>query len=482
MSVQHPPVVQADVDLHQFFSQGPRALRRSWFVATAAGEAVGFLVPALVAALAFDLHAAVLLPLMMVAGAVEGAVLAGAQSVVLRREFLGFSWVRWTVATSLGAATAWGVGMLPGTFAAAWTGWPLWVTVPLGLALAFVLLTSIGFAQWTVLRRYVVRSRSWVPANAVAWAAGLGVLLAVCLPLWREGQPVVLVAAIGVLGGVAMAGTVAALTALWLVRLVCPRDGRTSPRPGPAGVPRGDWAALAEPTDDFRVFDPTALDHLPGPVQRWMRHVVAPGASLLTGVETEWNGHIRLAGSWRSVCARQRCTLPGGYVWSARSSFLGLPLVGFERFTRGQGELRWRLPGRLRLTKDVGDNAARSSAARHAAELFAAVPVVALHPSVHWEALDHDHATAHIVVDDEDQAVTVTVDPLGRLRQVEVDRWGTPPRSPFGPYRYGALLGEERRFDGYLVPTEVVAGWHIGSKRWDEGTVLRYRVVRCSFH
>jgi hypothetical protein len=32
------------------------------------------------------------------------------------------------------------------------------------------------------------------------------------------------------------------------------------------------------------------------------------------------------------------------------------------------------------------------------------------------------------------------------------------------------------------VPTEVVAGWHIGTERWAEGIFLRYRVVRCSFH
>jgi hypothetical protein len=44
------------------------------------------------------------------------------------------------------------------------------------------------------------------------------------------------------------------------------------------------------------------------------------------------------------------------------------------------------------------------------------------------------------------------------------------------------VLTEERRFDGYLLPTEVVAGWHIGTSRWDEGVFLRSRIVRCSFH
>jgi hypothetical protein len=63
-----------------------------------------------------------------------------------------------------------------------------------------------------------------------------------------------------------------------------------------------------------------------------------------------------------------------------------------------------------------------------------------------------------------------------------MDRWGTPPGFAFDRYRFGALLTEERPFDGYLVPTEVVGGWHIGTGRWDEGVFLRYRLVRCSFH
>jgi hypothetical protein len=68
------------------------------------------------------------------------------------------------------------------------------------------------------------------------------------------------------------------------------------------------------------------------------------------------------------------------------------------------------------------------------------------------------------------------------LRQVEMERWGAPAGEDFGRYRFGALLSEERLLDGYLVPTEVVAGWHIGTRRWGDGIFLRYRVVACGFH
>jgi hypothetical protein len=481
MSVQRPPV-SPDVDLHQFFSQGTRALRRSWLVATTLGETLGFAVPALVASLAWDLHPLLSLPLIVLAGVLEGLVLGVAQSVVLRREFLGFSRPAWVAATAIGAGAAWLLAMLAVTSAPVWTEWSPVATIPLGIVLGSALLASIGFAQWTVLRHHVARSRTWVPVNAVAWAMGIGVLMGISTPLWHEGQPTVLVIAIGLLGGVAMALTVALVTGLWLARLVAPRSHGSSAARTPSGVPGREWSALGEPTDGFRVFDPALLHDLPKPVQRWMRHVVAPGAALLTGVETEWTGHLRMGRSWRRFCSRQRATLGGGYVWAARTRLAGLPVTGFDRYTHDEGEMRWRLLRHLRLVAGSGDEVTRSAAGRHAAELMATVPAVALDPSVRWEPVDERRAVAHLVVGGEEQSVTVVVDPLGRLREVEMERWGTPPGSPYGRHRFGALLGEERRFDSYLVPTEVVVGWHIGTRRWDEGTFLRYRLVRCSFH
>jgi hypothetical protein len=217
---------------------------------------------------------------MVSAGLVEGAVLGAAQSVVLRREFLGFSRSSWIAATSVGAAAAWCLGMLPSTFYPAWTDWSPVLTVSLAVVLGLALLATIGFAQWLVLRHHLARSRTWVPANAVAWLLGLGVLMGIAMPLWSEGQSTVLVVAIGVLGGLAMAATVAVVTGVWLARLVRPRSGAAQvTRPVPLGVPEDDWTRLAQPTDRFRVFDPTQLEDLPDPVQRWMRHAITPGAT-----------------------------------------------------------------------------------------------------------------------------------------------------------------------------------------------------------
>lgn len=482
MTLHRPVPTPEDLRHAYAIAHDPRAVRRRWVLATTLGDALGFLVPALVAVAAYDWRPELFLVIMAVAGTVEGLVLGGAQSLVLGREFLGFSRTAWTMATGLGAGFAWFVGMLPSTSYPIWREWSPWLLVPLGLVLAFLLLVSIGLAQWTVLRRHVARSRTWVPVNAVAWLLGLALMMGVAMPLWREGQSTGAVTAIGALASLLMALTVAVVTGWWLARLLQPRNASTTARAVPVGVPEHVWGSLADPTDRFEVFDTALLDGLPDPVQRWLRHAVTPGTPLLTGFEAEWLGHLRLRGAWRSFVARHRATLDGGFVWAAQTRVGGLSATGFDRYTDRHGEMRWHLLRRVRLVTADGDEVTRSARGRHAAEVLALAPAAALHPSVRWEPVDHQRAIAHLVVDGEPQAVTVRVDGVGRLRQVELDRWGTPPGLEFDRYRFGALLSEERPFDGYLVPTEVVGGWHIGTGRWDEGIFLRYRVVRCSFH
>ncbi len=463
----------------QLFSLGPRALRRAWFRTVTLGEFVGFCVPAAVALLAFRQAPAVTLVAMVVAGAFEGAALGAAQAHVLKRELLGFSRADWVMATSVAAALAWLLGMLPSTLHDVWKDWPLTATVPVAVVLGSLLLSSIGLAQWIVLRRHVARAWPWVGATALAWCAGLLVFLAVTTPIWRPGQSPLLVAAVGVLGGLGMAATMAWVTGWFLARIVIRRPfGRGTT---PPGAPARDWETLGESTDRFRVFDPSLVEDLPQPVQRWLLHSIAPGASLLTAADIEMTGHVRLGRAWRAFHARERISLRNGFLWATRTRLAGLPVSGFDRYTHECGEMRWRLLGRIPVMSAVDEAVSRSAAGRHAGEVLALAPAAALDPSVTWVAVDDVRANAFLDVGQETQKVTITVGPAGQLRQLEMQRWGTPPDGDFGRYRFGAVFDEEGHFEGYRIPTQVTAGWHFGTERWRAGRSVRYHVTRADF-
>jgi uncharacterized membrane protein YgdD (TMEM256/DUF423 family) len=70
-----------------------------------------------------------------------------------------------------------------------------------------------------VLRRRVDRSSWWILTTAASWTVGLIVFTGVTTPLWQEGQSVLLTTAIGMVGGLLMADTVAALTGWAMLKL-----------------------------------------------------------------------------------------------------------------------------------------------------------------------------------------------------------------------------------------------------------------------
>lgn len=194
-----------------------------WVRWATAGEFVGFLIPALVAALVLVDPQPYSYPAAVAGGALEGAVLGWAQLHVLRGVVPAVSGRRWVVGTAVAAAVAWAIGLLPSTAYDVWSRWPGAVAVGVGAVGAVVLLSTIGVAQWLELRRHVVRSGSWVGANMLAWALGLTAMLVVTTPLWQEGQSTPVVIAIGALGGLVMAATMALTTGLALRRLLAHR-------------------------------------------------------------------------------------------------------------------------------------------------------------------------------------------------------------------------------------------------------------------
>ena len=224
----------------------------------------------------------------------------------------------------------------------------------------------------------------------------------------------------------------------------------THPR-GLTDAVRRDWDALARPTPDPAPFDPGAVAELPAPVRRWLTHAIAAGTPLRTAVELELRGEIRL-GSWRSFTATQRMT-PDGLVWAATARVAGLPIVGFDRLTRGCGEMRWRLLGAIPAMSAKGEDVTRSAQGRLAGELLVAVPAAA--PACAWTSTDDAHATATV----DDHEVTLTIAPDGALAALEMTRWGDPHGSGYGPHRFWATFAGEVSFDGVTLPRSVTAGW-----------------------
>lgn len=206
--------------------RGGLALWLRWVLATALGELVGFDVPAVVgSAMAWaterigstfsDIG---MVGAMILAGTVEGGVLGFAQWLVLRRYIQNMARREWVLATALAAGLAWALGMTPSTVGDITTLKPA-VLVAGAILLGVVLVSSIGFAQWLVLRRYMQKATWWVAANAIPWPIGVAVPFG-SLAMVPEGSPAAVWAVVGAASGVLMGAVVGAITGIALLWLL----------------------------------------------------------------------------------------------------------------------------------------------------------------------------------------------------------------------------------------------------------------------
>jgi hypothetical protein len=197
-----------------------------WVLLVTLGEAVGFSVPAAVgvAVAAGSWGPLATLLAMVLAGSVEGAALGVAQADCLFRwEVLPVRrW--WVAATSIGAAVAWSLGMLPSILAG--LKWSAGTVVAAAVG-ALILLSSLPLAQYVVLRDHVRPSARWIPINMAAWLVGIVWTL---LPSPWVDQSTSAGALIFIYGiaGLCMAATVAVITGSGMIRLLRPVDAARS--------------------------------------------------------------------------------------------------------------------------------------------------------------------------------------------------------------------------------------------------------------
>jgi hypothetical protein len=208
-------------------SRSAWAIWARWTLITSVGEFLGFAVPALVGAAAATtfgsantLSANLTFAAVMIgAGAGEGALLGLSQWVALRPYLPRLQAWDWVKATIAGAMVAWAIGMLPSTL-----GDPTLLPTPVlilgALILGPILLCSIGFAQYQVLRHHRPHARWWIAATALAWLCGLVVVFAGIALIPDNASPlqIALLSSLAGLGMGTVAAGVSGVALVWLLR------------------------------------------------------------------------------------------------------------------------------------------------------------------------------------------------------------------------------------------------------------------------
>jgi hypothetical protein len=213
-------------------------------------------------------------------------------------------------------------------------------------------------------------------------------------------------------------------------------------------------------------FDPSMVDGLPEPARRFFLQSIEPGTPLARSVELEMHGSIRIHPDRDplSMTATQILTPPTGFVWRARARGSGMWISGFDRYDRGQGEMRWRLWGLIPVMRADGEDVTRSAAGRLALEAVIMPPALLPHRDARWEAVDDSTARFHLTVGDEAVAVALTVDAEGRPVRASSMRWRRDLPDGPGYARFDVELDGTFRSGGYTIPLRLQAGWELGGE------------------
>lgn len=233
-------------------------------------------------------------------------------------------------------------------------------------------------------------------------------------------------------------------------------------------------------------FELARIAELPEPVRRYLTHAIAPGSLVASAVRLRMHGEIKQKGSWYPFEADQVIRWGRGFVWRARARMKGLPVIGSDRWIDGEGAMRWKLFGLLPIVTADGPDISRAALGRVQIESVW-LPTVFLASDVQWSAPDSAHVGVDLHLADHAGHLDLSVDGNGRLETACIARWGNPGRaaadqSAFREYPFGAIVANDRTFDGITIPSEMRVGWYFGQDRFErEGEFIRVAVDHADF-
>lgn len=156
-----------------------------------------------------------------VAGLLEGTVVGTCQWLVLRgTRLISIGAKRWVIATAIGGAIPWVIGMGAGSAGPSGGEPPPFAVIATIVVVAGALFGGIlGMSQSIAMRQHVVRTWRWAAANSAGWTLGLVIIMAATSAV-SESTPVAIVVGLTAGSGLVAGMLVGIITGVLLERIV----------------------------------------------------------------------------------------------------------------------------------------------------------------------------------------------------------------------------------------------------------------------
>src|SRR5688572_151407 len=203
----------------------------------------------------------------------------------------------------------------------------------------------------------------------------------------------------------------------------------------------------------------------------YLNRILRPEAPKAAAVKLRMRGEIRLK-RWKPFTAEEVIDSRRGFVWRARVGALS----GCDALVDGKVRSRWNLLGALPVLRSSGPDVRRSAIGRWLVESCWLPTMWRPDEGATWEG-----PSVTLERLGETGRIDLSFDRHDRLTEIRTNRWGNPGGGPYAHHSFGALVEETRSFGGFVIPSRVRGGWHIGTSSWDEGEFFRATIVEAAF-
>jgi hypothetical protein len=212
-------------------------------------------------------------------------------------------------------------------------------------------------------------------------------------------------------------------------------------------------------------YDPSEIENLPVPVQRYFRASLTPGQAIITAATIRMTGTFNLSASgeqWRPFTSRQRVTTRRpGFLWDARISMLpGVAVRVVDSYIVGIGLLKASIQGLFTMADmQGGDDMARGEFMRWFAE--AVWYPTALLPSqgVRWQAVDDQSANGTLVDGPGALTLLFRFDDAGLIESFRAEARGGMVGKAMVQAPWEGRFSNHQPRDGMLVPLAGEVAW-----------------------
>lgn len=203
------------------------------------------------------------------------------------------------------------------------------------------------------------------------------------------------------------------------------------------------------------------IQHLPEPVQRYLRYTGIIGKERIHTVRLKQQGQIRMKpeDKWMPIEAEEYYTVDKpSFVWYGKAKiFPFLAMTARDKYIDGKGNMWIKLTPFITIANETGPGMDQGSLMRYFNEMMW-FPTAFLHENITWETIDDTSVKATIHDHGHKESCTLYINEHGQLtnfvakryREDTMDTWSTPLT------KYG-------EFHGLRLPLEGEAVWHLES-------------------